>query len=171
MGQAGYNNDPEASTAQGKKITSFRDFSSFSRLLSSLLLLLLRTRIHMASRHHIARIYFWCYFGAPDPGVDRRRSEADKAGLLRKPPSGIVVKYRQMRQAGRTGNVVTFLCVCPCLGVAFLAGRPAPAPPDVGELAASPNHYVCRWKVRIGDLKRWSIWGIWRACMHGPWSV
>lgn len=140
MGQAGYNNDPEASTAQGKEITSFRDFSSFSRLLSSSLLLLLRTRIHMASRHHIARIYFWCYFGAPDPGVDRRRSEADKAGLLRKPRSGIVVKYRQMRQAGRTGNVVTFSACVSVSGCGFFGW--APCAPRPLMLASSLLHRI-----------------------------
>jgi hypothetical protein len=36
----------------------------------------------------------------------------------------------------------------------------APAPPDLGELAASPNRDVCRWDlVKFGlDLKRWSVW-------------
>jgi hypothetical protein len=46
----------------------------------------------------------------PDPSDDRRRSDRDKAGLLRTPQPSTIVKYRQMRQAGLQGA---------CLGVAF----------------------------------------------------
>ena len=43
--------------------------------------------------------------------------------------------------------------------------RRAPAPPDLGELAASPNRDVCRWEVWIGfeAVERLGIW----SCIEG----